>query len=132
MLPPLKLTAALLLWSLPALAQVPVEPGVSLELAEQRAHILRDVHYRLSFHIPAALSAPVRGEEDIDFDNLDSHLPLQLDFRAAPAQVGGLTVNGEAAPVQLVDEHLLIAPASMRNGPNHIHLTFVAGNRPLH
>lgn len=130
----MKLTVALLLLTLPVAGAFPAaaqEPGVSSDLAEQRAHILRDIHYRLTFHIPVALGEPVRGEEDIDFDNLDSHLPLELDFRAPAGAVSGLTVNGEAAPIALVAEHLLIAPASMRNGPNRIHLSFVAGNRPL-
>ena len=115
---------------MPALSQS-VEPGVSLALARQRARVLHSVRYRLSFRIPEALAEPVRGEEDLDFDCLDASLPLQLDFRAEPSQVGTMEVNGRAVTPDLRMEHLVVDPRYLRSGPNHIHLTFIAGNRPL-
>ncbi|TDW97504.1 M1 family metallopeptidase [Dinghuibacter silviterrae] len=145
----MRTTILFLLWAVPALGDLhrppvaadTVAPGVSLRLAQERAHRLKDIRYTLAFHIPEEqagpapgnedLSSPVTGEEDLDFVCLDTRRPLQLDFKAARDQVGAMTVNGHRVTPDLRMEHLVIAARDLIKGHNHLHLTFTAGNRPL-
>ena len=50
------------------MAQVKVEPGVSLVLAQYRAQYVRDVAYNLSFTIPGEAESRVAFEEEIAFE----------------------------------------------------------------
>ena len=46
---------------------IPVERGVSLVLAEERAANISDVNYALRFDIPAAASEPIKAREVLTF-----------------------------------------------------------------
>ena len=129
----LRLSPVLLLF-IRAAAQspvVPVEPGVSIRLAQERVKVVQHVRYALRFALPADVKTPVKGEETLYFNCLDNSKPLQIDFKADPSQVGEVSVNGKILPLQLVQEHLVIEARYLRMGEDSVHIWFVAGDRPL-
>src|ERR1700744_685624 len=81
------------------------EPGVSYALAQERARVIQHLRYTLHFSLPAGLQAPVTGEETIAFDCTDNTLPLQIDFKADPAQLGEVRVNGKVVHASITQEH---------------------------
>lgn len=85
------------------------EEGVSLELAQLRHRTISDLHYDLTFHIPAEKDSNILGEEIIRF-NLDSLYDIPLDF---------------------LDGHIILPADTLHLGQNEIHLTFTAGNQSL-
>src|ERR1700710_2145128 len=79
------------------------QPGVSYALARQRNTRLRDIHYDLTFHLPADRTGPVNGEEQLTF-SLDQPFPLLLDFKGGEGS--GLLINGKPCPIIQFKEHL--------------------------
>ncbi|MGI9261515.1 MAG: hypothetical protein ACR2QR_05750, partial [Woeseiaceae bacterium] len=65
----------------PSSPGVAVVPGVSLELAQHRAAVLSDLHYRLALTVPEKLDGEIAGTIDIEFELAADAGPLQLDFR---------------------------------------------------
>ena len=51
-----------------SMAEQPIEPGVSLELAEQRATVLSGVRYELQLAIPPERNSAIPGRVGIEFD----------------------------------------------------------------
>lgn len=87
-------------------------PGVPVELARERAAVVSDVRYELSFEVPASTALPVAGKVAVRF-KLKS-VPeggLQLDFAGAPG------------------EHVAVPDA--RPGDNVFTSTFTAADGPL-
>lgn len=111
--------------------EVPIEPGVSLALAEHRAERLSALRYKLHFAIPAEQSQPIRGEAEIHFTLTDVSAPLQLDFRAAPESVQALVVNGKQLAAVAEREHILLPAALLRTGANTVAISFVASDSAL-
>jgi aminopeptidase N len=103
-----------------------LEPGVSLALADERARRITELQYDLRFSIPESLSDPVTGQATISFDLSDATRPLVLDFLPAAGGVTGSTVPLESAP-----EHLVIAPAALREGANRFTIEFTAPEAAL-
>jgi aminopeptidase N len=135
----MSIRAALLSLILPllagaSLAQSAAKPpvlGVAHALAQQRARALRHVAYALQLQVPSAVVQPIAATEKITFQLLENAVPLQLDFKASPAQLQRLTVNGQPAPLAFEHEHLLIAPALLKLGANELTLNFTAGDMSL-
>ena len=75
--------------------QVSVNPGVSLELARERAARISDIRYELAFRIPEDKATPLEGTEALTF-TLKGRGPVQLDFREGADNLRQLTVNGKA------------------------------------
>lgn len=111
--------------------ELPVEPGVSLALAEHRAGRLAGLQYRLHFDIPAQQLQPIHGEIEIRFTLANASAPLQLDFRAGAEAVKTLVVNGRALTALPRREHIVLPAASLRAGANTVAMTFVAGDSAL-
>jgi aminopeptidase N len=106
--------------------------GVPYGLARQRAAILKDIQYKLHFHLPASAVAPVSGEETIEFTlAIIPAMPLAIDFKASPDAVRALRVNQTPTASRLSNEHLVIPAASLHAGRNTIYLAFTAGNSAL-
>ena len=110
---------------------LPVEPGVSLELAEHRAAILSNIHYALRFKIPRDSSADIAAMGNIHFDLSENTRPLQLDFRETNERINRLTVNGKLTPYEFRDEHIVIPGSALRVGRNSIEIDFIAGSSSL-
>jgi aminopeptidase N len=103
-----------------------LEPGVPFPLAHDRARRITDLHYELRFAIPERPAEPVRGEATIRFHLSDATRPLALDF--LPSRAG---VTRASVPLGEAPEHLVIAPADLREGPNRITIAFTASDAAL-
>lgn len=110
---------------------VVTEPGVAEELARSRAARLAGIEYQLRFDIPADEQAPIAARAVIGFDLAHNTAPLQLDFRQDPASIDSLQINGAPAAFELVNEHLVLPAAALREGRNAVDIRFTAGDGSL-
>ena len=108
-----------------------VVPGVSRELAEDRAARVSRLGYELSLNVPEDRAAPIEATETVRFHLAAAGQPLQLDFRERTANLRALRVNGQPVPIDHHDEHLVLPAASLRAGANAVDIDFVAGNQSL-
>ena len=108
--------------------QVPVEPGVSRELALERSSRVSDIRYELAFRIPEDKASPLEGTEALTF-TLKGRGPLQLDFREGAESIRELTVNGKPQQVDYRDEHIVLH--GLRKGENRIEIAFTPGDQAL-
>jgi aminopeptidase N len=111
--------------------QLPIEPGVSVELAEYRAAVVSAINYRLHLDIPEDQAADIAGRIVIDFQLRDTSQPLQLDFREAADRLRSVAVNGRDVNFRFRDEHLVIPRKSLARGGNRIEIGFLAGSSSL-
>jgi aminopeptidase N len=110
---------------------IPVQKGVSLDLALHRRAVLSEVRYNLELNIPAVKSEAVSGSETISFRLKKDGAPLQLDFREEADHVTSITVNGTGVPVVLQDEHILLDQQYLKEGINSVLIRFTAGDLSL-
>ena len=110
---------------------VEITPGVSLQLAEQRAAAISRLSYRLQFSIPEQIDQDIAGRIEISFDLSDNSVPLQLDFRESADKVQSVVSNGTASDYQFENEHIVIPAAELSLGSNEIRIDFVAGSTSL-
>ena len=111
--------------------RVVTEPGVSLQLASERAARLGGVHYRLHFDIPADEDQAIAARAVIGFDLADAQQPLQLDFAAPAASLLALRSNGAEVDYRFRDEHIVLPREALRAGRNEVEVEFVAGATSL-
>ncbi len=112
-------------------ATIPVEQGVSKQLAEFRASVLNDVTYALDFNIPGNKSEAIKASALISFKLDVAAQPLQLDFQQRADQVQSVTINSKKAPVELLNEHLLLPGKYLQKGINQVQLEFAVGSQSL-
>ncbi len=105
---------------------LPVEPGVSEQLAKERSGQIGNLSYHLSFHIPEKADEPCAGSVSIGFE-WEGEGPLQLDFR--PQTVQELTVNGKQKPVRWRSEHIVVE--GLQAGYNELQLNFTPEDASL-
>lgn len=125
--------AALCLLGMLAAAEagaVEIENGVSARLAAWRAANIGDIEYQLAFDIPESKSDPIEGRKSVSFDLKDAAELLQLDFKAPPANIRSVIVNGAAVEPRIEKEHLVIA-SGLASGRNTIAIDFIAGDQSL-
>ncbi len=109
-------------------------PGVPYALASYRSTIVHDIHYALSFHIPAEKDKPVQGEEKLFFTlgaGAIAGEPLLLDFRAPSEALRWIRVNGVQTPLAIKNEHVALPAALLHTGADTVEAGFVAGNSAL-
>jgi aminopeptidase N len=117
---------------LPKQLQDPIiERGVSSELAIYRKTIISNIHYRLSFDVPAQPDQPVLSTELLSFQLKKNKQALQVDFKEDAKKIKLLLVNNLPVTVKIVKEHLIIQPKYLRNGKNVLNMKFTAGNGAL-
>jgi aminopeptidase N len=109
----------------------PVEPGVSLELAEHRKATIGDIAYSLFFDIPADPNADIDAAVTIEFTLADAPASLQLDFRERAERIHGVVVNGRASAWEFANEHIVIPAEALGSGHNAISIEFAAGSSSL-
>ena len=114
-------------WSM----EVPVTPGVSLELAQQRAVGISNVHYRLVFDIPEDPSVEIAGSVGIAFELRSLAQPVQLDFREDREKLRGLRCNGRETEIDFRNDHLVLPVSALKVGVNTVDIEFVAGSSSL-
>ena len=106
-------------------------PGVSRELARQRAATVSGLHYALDFIIPEQPDEDIDGRVVIAFDLLDEPTALAVDFTGGADRVRVVSSNGESAAWRFEREHIVIPPPSLTRGRNEIEIEFVAGSAAL-
>ncbi len=131
----LVLLHTLFFFTLPAQTQrkamVRIEPGVPESLAAQRKSVLRDVHYSLQFSLPEQRTAAIISEETISFRWMKNPLPLQIDYKAPDTSLRAIVVNEKRRKLQYQNEHILIDPSWLTEGPNTITIFFTAADQSL-
>lgn len=109
-------------------AQVP-EKGVSKELAQQRKTNISNVHYDLTFNIPADTKTPVTGKAVITFDLLQKS-NVVLDFQGGFS--GTCTINGrKKRQATYKHDHILLDVKLMKEGFNIVEIDFAGVNKAL-
>ncbi|MCB9889076.1 MAG: ERAP1-like C-terminal domain-containing protein [Planctomycetes bacterium] len=95
-------------------------PGITHQLAVERAARIHDVHYRLSFKLGKKMAA-VAGSCRTTFE-LNARGQVVLDF--AGEELTGLTVNGARVEPRRVANHIVLPAAQMRIGTNEVRADF--------
>lgn len=111
--------------------QMPVETGISKQLADWRSQHISDLNYRLSFRIPAERQANVRGEVQAFFKLDEAGQDLQFDFKGDGAMVHELVVNGEQIPVRWERQHVVVDAGNLKKGENSVSIRFTAPDQSL-
>ena len=109
----------------------PLQPGVSLALAEARAQRVTDIHYRVHLTVPEAAAQPIAGRTDIRFHLADAKQSLALDFRAESTALHSVEVNGATLPAVIDTEHVVLPASALQRGENRVVLEFTAGDSAL-
>jgi aminopeptidase N len=112
------------LLAIPCIASAP--SGIPRELARERAHLISNVRYRLSFTL-APHAPTTSGHEELTFE-LKSPAQVLLDYREGTAS--NLRINDAEVPVQSANGHILLPEDKLRAGPNRISLDFVSPVAP--
>ena len=117
--------------SLDALTEPEFEPGVSRELARQRAATVSGLHYELDFVIPEQPDADIDGRVVVAFDLLDDTTALALDFTGGADRIRGVSSNGNPSAWRAEREHIVIPATALTRGRNEVEIEFVAGSAAL-
>ncbi|SHM00866.1 M1 family aminopeptidase [Hymenobacter psychrotolerans] len=112
-------------------AGVAVVPGVSRELADDRARRISRLGYQLALAVPPQKTEPIAASEVIRFHLSDASQPVQLDFKEQADHLKSVAVNGKAVAIDFRAEHLVLPAASLKPGANEVEISFVAGNQSL-
>ena len=104
------------------------DSGVPIELAQDRADTISNVHYDLTFSIPSELSEPVRGAAIVTFD-LRRDGNVVLDFAQGPDHVLAVRANGVDVQYAVKDEHITIT--DVPSGQARFEIEFVSGDQSL-
>ena len=107
-----------------------IDAGVSETLALERAASIRDLHYDLTFSIPASKSEPIRGRVDRATD-AGSALTRRARLRAAAPERPERHHRRGRCGREFVNGHIVVPAKAMRAGANRIELEFVAGDEAL-
>jgi aminopeptidase N len=108
-----------------------IEKGVSQKLADYRYGALKNIHYDLSFQMPALRSNSILASAVLRFDLLKNSIPLQIDFKESADHLSSIIVNGKKIQTIFREEHIIIDPKYLKKGENSIHIKFVAGELSL-
>jgi aminopeptidase N len=104
-------------------AQVAAGPGVSRELARDRALRVSDIHYQLSLTLRAhADTMPGREVLRFRLSGNQGTGDLPLDFR--DGTVASATLNGGAIATSLRDGHLVLPASGLHAGLNTVEIAF--------
>ena len=110
---------------------VPIDDGVSWDLASYRKAHVSQINYELEFRIPEDSKQEIQALEVLTFQLDLVEQSLQLDFRESEEKVKGIIVNGKNQEVKLINEHLEIDEEFLIQGENKIEINFFAGETSL-
>ncbi|MEZ4983747.1 MAG: M1 family aminopeptidase [Saprospiraceae bacterium] len=111
--------------------QVPIEPGISWELASYRATKVSGVAYALTFDLPENPSTPIQASLDLVFVLAPNWDDIPLDFKGADSLVSTLQVNGNTVEIIGAKEHIILKKNCLNEGVNQVRITFTAGETGL-
>ena len=112
-------------------SSLPIETGVSQQLAEYRKQVLHNINYTLHLSIPNQKEAPIAATEAVTFDLKRNEQALQIDFKEQATNLKSIKVNDRSIPLRFENEHILIGKRYLRVGRNKVELEFIAGNLSL-
>ena len=104
--------------------QLPVNSGVSQELAKHRKSTISNITYDLGFNIPAQIDGQIMGSETIRFDLQNTAQDLQLDFKGDTTVKYTVSSNGKTSEIAIRNGHLVISKLDLKIGTNEIKLNF--------
>ncbi|HKM31505.1 MAG TPA: M1 family aminopeptidase [Bacteroidales bacterium] len=111
-----------------------LQPGVSLQLAQERKEHIAEVHYTLFFNLPAEFREPVEARQTITF-RLKKPRQVILDFSGKESDIHAVIINGQPiypeGKLPLLNEHLVFEHKYFQRGENYIEIAFCAGDQSL-
>lgn len=111
---------------------VPVEPGVSFQLAQYRHNTLSNVMYDISLVVPESRTEAVSGNISIHFSLKSADQPLQIDFKQDASHIKKIELsNYTVIPIVIKNEHIIIDEKYLQKGDNEIKIRFIAGDAAL-
>jgi len=110
---------------------MPVEEGVSQELAIYRKELINNLTYQLKFDIPVQKDSAISATETINFEWKRSPGGLPIDFKETPDHIQKVALNGKEIAVVFEKEHILIGSEYLKEGKNTISIDFTAGDLSL-
>lgn len=112
-------------------SSIPLEEGVSWELAQWRAQNLQGIAYDLNLNIPLAKTTPLTGKVSISFELKNTSQDLLLDFKPSKKWQGQLSINGKNRKGQHQAGHFILPAKNLKIGKNEVQITFEASNQSL-
>jgi aminopeptidase N len=122
------LNCGLLLLSFPCTSFAATPSGIPRDLARERAKLVSDLRYRLTFTL-AAHAPTTAGHEELTFQLKSvGPLPLLIDYRDGTASK--LQINGSNVQVRTENGHILLPREKLRAGENRIAIDFESAVAP--
>ncbi|HEU4415333.1 MAG TPA: M1 family aminopeptidase [Candidatus Angelobacter sp.] len=121
---------AVLFFSSPLVSYSQAPEGIPRDLARQRAQQIKDIRYELRYNVVTEANS-FSGHEVLRFiQNHDERgiLPEWLDFREG--SISKLTVNGQPAPAEIQNGHILLPAKLLKVDENTIEIDFTAPVAP--
>ena len=106
-------------------------PGISLELASERAAAVRDLTYELSLAVPKEQTAPLTGTMTARFRVVDGSRRIAFDFAPGEKNVKSVRVNGEQVAPTFVPDHFIVPVHAGRSAETEVAIDFTAGDAAL-
>jgi len=108
-----------------------IDPGVSLELAEQRQLSITDVRYDLYLIVPDDVDSALTGRVAIDFLLSGATQRLVFDFKAPADHVSAVSVDGQEVQFSQPEDHILIPAEFASAGQHRVEIEFQATDAAL-
>jgi len=105
--------------------------GVPEEMAMYRSSQISDVHYNLSFNIPAELKEPIPSQLELNFNVEQLQEPVILDFKEETSKIKSISINGKNATILHEQEHIILPKEHLITGKNTVTIAFIAGELSL-
>ncbi|MDB2606754.1 M1 family aminopeptidase [Zobellia sp.] len=110
---------------------LPLQDGVSLQLATYRKDQVSNINYKLSFQIPETKEKSIPTKLVIDLEILNLDEPLYLDFKEQSAHLKSIEANSKSIAIVHEHEHITISTKDLKIGKNTIEIDFIAGESSL-
>lgn len=108
-----------------------LKAGVPEEMAMYRSSQISDVHYNLSFNIPAELKEPIPSQLELNFNIEQLQEPVILDFKEETSKIKSISINGKNATILHEQEHIILPKEHLITGKNTVTIAFIAGELSL-
>jgi hypothetical protein len=104
-------------------------PGIPESLAVERARRVSDVHYEVTFRVPAKTTEPVTAHLRATFSLRDAESPLAFDFAQPTSQMLAMHANTRIIEPKVEDQHINIPARALLVGANIVEFEFIAVRR---
>jgi aminopeptidase N len=111
-------------------AEISPGPGISEELASERAASYQNVRYDLRLRIPASKTDRIQGSITISLQLKSPHR-IVLDFEQPASAISSLRLNGKTLAPEIRSGHLAVPASETRTGANVVTVDFTAGDDSL-